>query len=412
MTNEANRAGLPICQSVLLFDMLLYHSSSEENLLFLRYHASLLATLVRNLISRRIADDSHTDGPEVYLMRWSYFADIEQERRLICFGWFYESLVYLVSGILPVMNAQELTRTLSCDEAFWLGCKTEQEWLDMYQSAAPKKQSLAAVVAQPLTDETVEELGNSALIITYYTLLVERKRMTEADNVWFRSRLDTSTEDDTASLIAAIDDDMDTLYDGLQARLGRSVIDDGFRSYFYLASIVKVASTDMLRLRLAAGIAAPQGMTANARKDLALIFSSKPEASRRALAYSAELFSMCRTGRIIPRWEVRMILTAALYISLWTRLSPSSKQRPGRGDVELVRLGEGLDSAEVKEWIANDDVASGTRAYVEGIGVLHGAEAVVRALEESAKLLQSKASTSSLARHTASNLEYIAKHDD
>ncbi|KAF2160348.1 hypothetical protein M409DRAFT_29198 [Zasmidium cellare ATCC 36951] len=389
---EANRPNIPICQSVLLFSMLLLPSGSEDHALFLQHHASLLATLSRNLIARRIADDSHTDGPEVYLMRWTYFADIEQERRFINFSWFFECIQYLASGVPPVLAAQELTRTLPCDEQFWF-CASETEWLDKYQTAAPKKQSLAAVIAQPLTSEIVEELGNSALTTTFLTLLVERKRVKEAVNIWYQSRLENTTEADTAAFAQAIDADMECVEEEFQKRSthGRT------RSYLYLASILKIAPLDLLRH--AVGIAAPQGMSGKAKKELTSIFKAQPTASRTALVYAAELFSEMRTAKIITRYDVRILVPAALYISNWISLAPGKRQ--GRDDVDAVRIDEGIGSTAVQNWVS---VGSGGKVQVDGIGILEGSQAAMRALDGAARLLQAKAQTSLLGRSMEVNL--------
>ncbi|KAK4496689.1 hypothetical protein PRZ48_012671 [Zasmidium cellare] len=389
---EANRASIPICQSVLLFSMLLLPSGSEDHAVFLQHHASLLATLSRNLIARRIADDSHTDGPEVYLMRWTYFADIEQERRFINFSWFFECIQYLASGVPPVLAAQELTRTLPCDEQFWF-CTSEAEWLDKYQTAAPKKQSLAAVIAQPLTSEIVEELGNTALTTTFLTLLVERKRVKEAVNVWFQSRLENTTEADTASFAQAIDADMESVEEEFQKRSthGRT------RAYLYLGSILKIAPLDLLRH--AVGIAAPQGMSAKAKKELTTIFKTDPVAARRALVYAASLWNEMRTAKIITRYDVRILVPAALYISNWISLAP--KQRQSRDDGDAVRIDEGITSSAVQSWVAD---GAGGKVQVDGVGILEGPQAAIRALDGAARLLSAKAQTSLLGRSMEVNL--------
>lgn len=368
-------------------------------MLFLRYHASLLATLSRNLIARRIADDSHTDGPDVYLMRWTYFADIEQERRFINFAWFFECVQYLASGAPPVLAAQELTRTLPCDEKFWF-CTSEVEWLDKYQTAAPKKHSLAAVIAQPLTSEVVEELGSSALTTTYFTLLVERKRVREAANVWFQSRLKNTTEADCASFARAIEADMDCVEGEFKNRR----IHDRSRLYLYLASILTIAPTDVLRHSV--DIAAPPGMSAQAKKELTAAFKNQPVASRTALVYAAELFSEMRTAKIISRYDVRILIPAALYISNWISLGPGSRQsRQMDRDVESVRIDEGITSPTVQKWIPD---ATGVKAHVDGIGILEGPQAAMRALDGAARLLQAKASTSLLGRNSVLNLLHAA----
>lgn len=399
MANEASRASIPTCQAVLLFSMFLLASGSEDYTQFLQHHGSLLATLSRNLIARRIADDSHTDGPEVYLMRWSYFADIEQERRFINFSWFYECMLYLASGVPPILAAQELTRTLPCDEKFWF-CTSETEWLDKYQTAAPKKQSLAAVIAQPLTSEIVEQLGSSALTTTFLTLLVERKRVKEAVNVWFQSRLENTTEADCTSFAQAIDEDMVCVEEELKQRRGKSEEDDRMRHHLYLGSILKIATIDLLRH--AAGIVAPQGMASKAKKELASIFKSQPIASRTALVYAAELFSELRISPFITRYDVRTLTIAALYISSWVTLAPGQRQsRDPDMDLDSVHIDEGINSKAVQGWIS-DPV--GLKAHIDGVGILSGSQASTRVLDGAARLLQAKASTSMLGRHMAQNL--------
>lgn len=399
IAHEASQASIPICQSVLLFSMLLLPSGSEEHTLFLRHHASLLATLSRNLIARRIADDSHTDGPDVYLMRWTYFADIEQERRFINFAWFFECIQYLASGVPPVLAAQELTRTLPCDEKFWF-CNSEAEWLDKYQTAAPKKHSLAAVIAQPLTSEVVEELGTSALTTTFLTLLVERKRVREAVNVWFQSRLENTTEADCASFAQAIDADMECVEEEFKNR--RTY--DRSRLYLYLASILKIAPIDVLRHSV--GIAAPPGASAQAKKELTAAFKNQPVASRTALVYASELFSEMRTAKVIPRYDVRILVPAALYISNWISLGPGKGQtREIDSNVESVRIDEGITSPIVQNWVSD---GAGIKVHVDGIGILEGPHSAIRALDGAARLLQAKASTSLLGRSSALNLLHAA----
>ena len=53
-----------------------------------------------------------------------------------------------------------------------------------------------------------------------------------------------------------------------------------------------------------------------------------------------------RTAKIITRYDVRILVPAALYISNWISLAP--KQRQGRDDSDALRIDEGISSAAVQ----------------------------------------------------------------
>ena len=113
-------------QSVLIFSHLLLYDGSQDHLLFLQHHRSLLVTMCRNLTAKRGTGDSDFTGQDVG-SAWRHWLLVEQERRYIAAVWNFECLQYVTFDMPPYMDTGELTGIFPCHERLW-SCSTAEEW--------------------------------------------------------------------------------------------------------------------------------------------------------------------------------------------------------------------------------------------------------------------------------------------
>lgn len=149
MTFASKVESLPVIQSVVIFLSFLLYDGSEEHLLFLQHHRSLLVTTCRQLLHRREADVSSSSERDVGQC-WKQWSIIEQERRVIYMVAQFECLQSVVFDIPATMVTRELIRPLPCHESLW-ACSNPHDWKALIQSCECRNTSCLSMNTPVLT---------------------------------------------------------------------------------------------------------------------------------------------------------------------------------------------------------------------------------------------------------------------
>lgn len=130
-------------QSVLIFSLMLLYDGSEEHLLFLQHHRSLLVTACRKLIARRGAEDANFNAVDADAS-WKRWVVMEQERRFVSMVLAFECLQYVTFDVPPTLAGAELVRALPCADALWT-CSTAAQWRQKYNSVYRMAEHIPAI---------------------------------------------------------------------------------------------------------------------------------------------------------------------------------------------------------------------------------------------------------------------------
>ena len=249
----------------------------------------------------------------------------------------------------------------------------------------------------------IQDLSDIAFSELLLTLLVAKKRLISTYNIWIRPRINANDRSDGSVIHKYLDADMERFEKDYQTRpRGDCAVP------FLMMSILRF--TSFSTLCVAVGLRRGSQSKAHVLEELRGSFSADGTRSRLTLLYAGQLFAHFRPLRTVPRCDLQAFLASALYIFAWTLLAtPSSLtadaalERPQSSD--SVRIDQGSEGQIAQRWISD---AAGFKAQLTGVGVLAGSEAAARVLKESARILKTKASVSTLGRSMADQLVRIA----
>ncbi|KAF2209072.1 hypothetical protein CERZMDRAFT_100822 [Cercospora zeae-maydis SCOH1-5] len=401
MTYSPKIESMSTTQSVLIFSHLLLYDGSQDHLLFLQHHRSLLVTTCRKLSAKRPALD--VDGGTHSLdSAWRQWALLEQERRYVAAVWNFECLQYVTFDMPPTMDTGELTSAFPCHEHLW-SCSTAEEWHRELEQGHTSQSSIASVISQgPVTSAIVNELSDAAFLQVLLTLLVAHKRLIETYAIWIRPRINADDRSDGSVIHKYLDADMERFEQNAHSRPRGD-----FEVSFHLMSIIRF--TPFSDLCVASGLRPGRQIQSQAIHELTDILSGDETRARITLLYAGRLFSHFQTVRSVPRCDLQAFLAASLYIWAWVKLvvpgrdtSADESQRASPG--ESIRVDQGFESGKAQRWIAR---ATGYRPQLAGVGVLSSPDAAARVLKEAARVLKAKAAASTLGRSMADQLVRI-----
>ncbi|WPB02229.1 uncharacterized protein RHO25_006863 [Cercospora beticola] len=398
MTHSPNIESISTTQSVLIFSHLLLYDGSQDHLLFLQHHRSLLVTTCRKLAAKPPAVD-----PDQSLdSAWKQWALLEQERRYVATVWNFECLQYVTFDMPPTMDTGELTSTFPCHERLW-SCSTAAEWQQELEKDHTSQSSIAAVISQgPVTSTVVKELSDAAFLQVLLTLLVAHKRLTETYAIWIKPRINANDRSDGSVIHKYLDADMERFEENAHTRPRGD-----FEVSFHLMSILRF--TPFSNLCIASGLRPGRQTQSQAIHELTGILSGDEARARITLLYAGRLYSHFRAVRSVPRCDLQAFLAASLYIWAWVKLvaperdaSAEESRRASPG--ESIRVDQGFESSLAQRWITH---STGCRPQLAGVGVLSGPDAAARVLKEAARILKAKAAASTLGRSMADQLVRI-----
>lgn len=296
-------------QALLLMAVLLLFSGSGDSITFLQHHHSLLITLCRKLIARRIAEDASIAGPDLYQHKWNCFAEVEEERRLIYFTWIFDCLQHTVTGNPPIMSASEITRTMPCHRRLW-NCTTETEWLMKYQEASPKQRSLASMVGKRTSPEELVNLDSTALITLLLTLSVERTRLDDL------TRSYADEDDRLGPLRQAMQADILCITKLLQTREEKTKEPDFVLSY---PTVSMLCLAPFPRLASVAGLHPPGSLqVTQAEDELKSLFTEQKVLAGRNMVHAARTILRAQKAQYTTRFDTQALVVAALYMRAFT----------------------------------------------------------------------------------------------